>query len=111
MFPFLGKTVARLWPLVLAAWILLLAGTWLVAPAWGDVTLGGDVNFLPGDASSRRGEELFKETFPEEYSGSSVVVIVFREGGKLGDADKKFIEQAVVPALKKMAAQEASAAP
>src|SRR5262245_15035311 len=110
MFPFLGKIVARLWPLALAAWIVLLAGTWLDAPAWDDVTLGGDVNFLPEDALSRRGEELFKQAFPEEYFASSVVVIAFREGGALGDADKKFIDQVLTPALKKLAAQETGAA-
>src|SRR5438309_4266190 len=110
MFPFLGKIVARLWPLVLAAWILLLAGTWWLAPAWDDVTLGGDVNFLPEDALSRRGEELFKQAFPKEYFGSSVVVIAFRESGELGQADKKFIDQVLTPALKKMTAQETGAA-
>jgi hypothetical protein len=30
MFAFLGKAVAKFWPLPLAAWCLLLASTWFV---------------------------------------------------------------------------------
>jgi RND superfamily putative drug exporter len=112
MFPLLGNTVTRLWPLLLGAWLLLLVVGWRLAPAWEEVTQGGDVSFLPGDSPSRRGQELFKKAFPDEYADSSVVLVVSREEDATGlrDQDKKFIAQILTPALKKMAEEEGSPA-
>src|SRR5689334_18835107 len=105
MFQFLGKTVTRFWPLWLGAWILLLGLTWRLAPPWDEVTQGGDVVFLPDDTPSRRGEQLFKQAFPDEYFDSSVVLILSREEDSIGlkEQDKKFISQFLTPALKKLA--------
>ncbi|HEV3119054.1 MAG TPA: MMPL family transporter, partial [Gemmataceae bacterium] len=108
MFPLLGKTVARFWPLLLAAWIIVLAVEWQFAPAWDAVAQSGDASFLPENAPSRRGEELFKKAFPDGYAGSSIVLVLAREQNSagLGEQDQKFIAQVLTPALKAIA-QEA----
>jgi hypothetical protein len=111
MFPLLGKTISRAWPLLLGAWILLLVVGRFVAPGWDDVTQAGDVSFLPEDAPSRRGDQLFKQAFPDGYSGSSVVLVLSREEvAGLREQDKKFLEQDLTPELKKMAGQDDTAA-
>src|SRR4051812_42644660 len=112
MFPLLGKTVTRFWPLVLAAWLLLLGAGRHLAPAWDEVTRSGDTPFLPEDAPSRRGEQLFKKAFPDEYAGSGVVLVLSRDGDGTGlqESDKKFIGEVLTPALKKMAGQDGSPA-
>src|ERR1700688_3187554 len=107
MFPLLGKTVTRFWPLLLGAWLLLLGAGCYFAPAWDDVTQGGDSPFFPEDAPSRRGEQLFKKAFPDEYSGSSVILVLSREedGTELLEQDKKFSAEILTPALKKIAGE------
>src|SRR5947209_641802 len=79
MFRHLGNAVSRAWPILLVAWIILLIGTSLVAPAWDKIVKDGQFAFLPSDAPSRRGERLFKEAFPDEYFGSSIVLVLSRE--------------------------------
>src|SRR5258708_7288697 len=104
MFALLGKAVTRFWPLLLGAWLVLLGAGRTFAPAWDEGTQAGDAFFLPEDSPSRRGERLFKEAFPGEYAGSSVVLIVSREDGTgLREEDRKFLAQALTPALKELA--------
>jgi putative drug exporter of the RND superfamily len=105
MFGFLGNTVARFWPIVLGAWVLLLALSWALAPEWNAVTAGGEVASLPADSPSRRSEQLFREAFPDEYAGSNIVLVVARQGQELQDQDKKFIEQVLTPRLKQVTAK------
>src|SRR5947207_934068 len=104
MFPFLGKTVSRFWPLLVGAWLLFLAASWRFAPAWDEVTQSGDIPFLPDDTMSRLGEQLFKKAFPNDYADSSVVLVLSREEDETGllRQDKDFIAQILTPALKKM---------
>ena len=112
MFALLGKTVSRFWLLFLGAWILLLGAGGQLAPAWDEITQGGDVTFLPDDTPSRRGEQLFKKAFPDGYSGSSVVLVISREEDETGlqEEDNKFIEQILTPALKRIAGKKGSEA-
>src|ERR1700687_3742506 len=102
MFQFLGNAVSRFWPVFLGAWILLLVASARLAPRWDEVTQGEDIAFLPEDAPSRRGEDLFQKAFPDQYAGSSVVLVVSREEGGTGllDQDKEFINRVLTPALK-----------
>jgi RND superfamily putative drug exporter len=93
MFSLLGSKVARYWPAVIGAWCALLALGWLVAPDWETVTRSGEVEFLPKNAPSRQGDALFREAFPDSYSGSSVVVVLTREAQQLTEQDRKFVEE------------------
>ena len=104
MFGFLGNAVARFWPIVLAAWSLLLALSWAFAPDWNAVTAGGEVASLPEDSPSRRSEQLFRDAFPDEYAGSNIVLVVARQGKELQEQDKKFIEQVLAPRLRQATA-------
>src|ERR1700730_16473723 len=110
MFSLLGKIVTRFWPLLLGAWLLGLGVSWRLAPPWDQVTKSGDVSFLPDDASSRRGQQLFKKASPDEYVDSSIVLVLSREDSSgLLEQDRKFIAENLTPTLKKMAAEQESA--
>jgi RND superfamily putative drug exporter len=111
MFSFLGHTVARYWPLVLAAWLGVVAASRLFAPAWDSVTQGGNTAFLPADADSRRGERLFQDAFPDQYDGCTVVLVVSRDEGGLREEDNSFIARVLTPAVKEAAAETASVKP
>jgi RND superfamily putative drug exporter len=103
----LGRAVARFSPLLLGLWFVLLGAGWEFAPGWYEVTQGGDYAFLPDDTPSRRGEELFKKAFPDEYSASSVVLVLRRDGDGAGlsDRDREFLRRSLTPALKEQAAE------
>jgi RND superfamily putative drug exporter len=105
MFPWLGQLVRRAWPLLLAAWAVLLAGTWLAAPRWKEVAQDKDFAFLPADVPSRRAEVIFAQAFPEDQLASNIVVVLRRsETAKrpLPD-DLKFIQDQLEPGLRKIA--------
>src|SRR5262249_18511393 len=104
MFAFLGKAVARVWPALLVGWAVLLAVCWFAAPKWDAVTGGSETDFLPADAPSRRADQLLREAFPDEYAGSSVVLVLSRTGEHPQDRDRQFIEQALTPRLKEQVA-------
>src|SRR5262245_26163248 len=103
MFGLIGKVVARFWPVVLAVWGALVVLGWLFAPDWDAVTQTGEANFLPADSASRRGEQFFREAFPEGYSGSNVAVVLRREAAALTGQDRRFIEEELTPRLWKLA--------
>lgn len=104
MFAFLGKAVARVWPALLVGWAVLLAVYWFAAPKWDAVTGGSETDFLPAGAPSRRAEQLLREAFPDEYAGSSVVLVLSRTGEQLQDRDRQFIEEKLTPRLKERVA-------
>ena len=108
MFPILGRTVSRCWMVWLAAWVLLWAGTRAAAPRWNDVARDGQFNFLPSDVPSRRGERLLRDAFPGLRAGSSIVIVVAREGDRRGlsEADRRFIAEKLRPGLERIAQEE-----
>jgi RND superfamily putative drug exporter len=123
MFELLGHAVGRRWPLVLIAWIALLAVCVATAPHSLEVTQDGEFVFLPTDSPSRVAETLYRRAFPaaepaagdEEESrpagvqqnplGSNVVIIVRRTDrpGGLTDEDKRFVEEILRPELEEIA--------
>jgi uncharacterized membrane protein YdfJ with MMPL/SSD domain len=106
MFHALGNLVSRAWPLLLGAWIALLIVTARMAPSWEKVAEGGQFAFLPLDAPSNRGKELFKKAFPNEPLGSSAVLVLSRENEQLVEQDKTFIEHDLKPRLMRIAEEE-----
>src|SRR5260370_34653214 len=100
MFRFLGQTIARFWPAVLAAWAVLLAATWWCAPAWDAVTETGEIGFLPEDCPSRHSDALLHQAFPGESTGSTIVLAIVRDGTPLQVQDKKFIVEVLGPGLR-----------
>lgn len=98
MFQFLGRAVARFWPLMLVFWILVLTGVLYVSPSWDDVTKDGEFSYLPDNLPSREAEKLFKDAFTNDMLGSSVVLVVHRDVG-LFETDKTFIDKILRPRI------------
>ncbi|MBI3467397.1 MAG: MMPL family transporter, partial [Planctomycetes bacterium] len=69
------------------AWALLAVGIDRVAPRWDDVTLDGDLAYLPDRMTSVRGERLFRRAFPERISKSEMALVIERQDGPLSAAD------------------------
>lgn len=93
MFAFLGQFVARRWPWVIAAWLVLVALVRFVAPAWDDVTKDGDLAFLPASMPSVQGQRLAAEAFAATRAKSELVIIAARQDRKLSPADLKIADQ------------------
>ncbi len=110
MYQSLGNLVSRIWPVLLVLWIVVLLGLRAITPQWEDVVSDGEFRYLPNDVLSRQAEELFSSAFTKDLLGSSVIVVVRREGGDTGltDKDRAFIEETLKPALEKIAEEEGS---
>ena len=95
MFDRLGTIVARHWVLVLLFWAVLVAGIYLVAPRWDDVTHDGDFAYLPEPMTSVQGERLLEAAFPDVLFKSQVVLVVARPGGRLERSDYRIADRLV----------------
>ena len=93
MFQKLGHFVTTRRAIILLVWIVVLIGTTVVAPQWDDVVEDGEFQFLPFDAESRVAERLFKQTFPDDFLSSSIVVVAYRESGTIDADDEQFIHE------------------
>jgi putative drug exporter of the RND superfamily len=102
MFARLGRIVARGWIAWLVAWVLLFAALRAYAPPLASVTRAGEFDFLPPDVSSRRGQEVLESAFPGAASGSSVLLVVYRNGEKLRPADRQFVQNVLAPRLESL---------
>uniref|UniRef100_A0A7C2JZK1 MMPL family transporter n=1 Tax=Schlesneria paludicola TaxID=360056 RepID=A0A7C2JZK1_9PLAN len=94
MFDRWGQFVVRFWPVVLAIWIVGLYAVAKRAPALSDVVQTGEFKFLPPNSPSLVAERNFKQAFPEEASGSTLAVVVRRNGAgkQLTDEDLAFVD-------------------
>src|SRR5689334_9395327 len=108
MFHFLGRAVSRFWPLFLGAWLLLLVGSYLLAPPWDEVAQDREFAFLPPDAPSRVSQEVFGRAFPDQHANSAIVVVLYRGNDQPADVprDKQFIQDVLEPELRQIAEAE-----
>jgi putative drug exporter of the RND superfamily len=116
MFRRLGHIASRFWPVLLAGWIAALVAVQIWAPRWKDVIRDGEFRYIPERYSpdfgffgnrqlrSRMGEAVFKESFSRDLLGSSVVIVLRREGNSQGllPRDRAFIRDVLVDRLKKI---------
>ncbi len=107
MFRLLGEAITRFWPISLVAWVVVLIITALLAPPWQSITKDSDVAFLPEQSPSSRGDLLFQESFPDQRSGSSIVLVVARATDKLSDEDQAFVTDTLAPELVKLGKEHA----
>jgi putative drug exporter of the RND superfamily len=107
-FNFLGRSVQRAWYLWIAAWLLLLIGTWYFAPSWNVVAQDKEFAFLPRDSPSIQAEETFKKAFPNDHLASSIVLVLSRTEDTPGhlEKDKTFIQDVLEPGLRDIANSE-----
>jgi putative drug exporter of the RND superfamily len=102
MFDRLGHFVSRNWEVLLTGWIVALALLWWVAPKWETVIYDGEFRYFPEHFPSQQAEKVFTKAFSNNLLGSNVFIVVRREKGDgLLDEDKTFIEDTLVPDLKK----------
>jgi len=93
MFHRLGNLVTRHWAVVIFAWLAAVAGLKLAqqldyAPRWDEVTLDGDLEFLPAETTSVRGMRLLRRAFPADRAKSQVVIVLARRNRRLTVADR-----------------------
>src|SRR5688572_26212278 len=93
MFYRLGEFVARRWLWVIVAWVVVLVALRYSVPRWDDVTLDGDLEYLPREMTSVRGDRLLTEAFPESRTRSQIAVVIERADGKLTAADDQWIRE------------------
>ena len=103
MFDRLGNFVSRNWEVLLTGWIVAFALLWWVAPKWETVIYDGEFRYFPEHFPSQQAEKVFTKAFSNNQMGSNVFIVVRRENGgdSLLDEDKTFIEDTLVPRLKK----------
>ncbi|MBI1914205.1 MAG: MMPL family transporter [Planctomycetes bacterium] len=108
LYRLLGHVVRRAWPLLLAGWALLVVATRLAAPPWDEVAQDREFAFLPQDAPSRRADEVLEKAFPDDRLASNIVLVLRRSENQRGalDRERKFIEDVLEPALRKIAEDE-----
>lgn len=76
--------------LVLIGWVLLALGLKMVAPSWQEIALDGDLDYLPREVDSLRGERLLADAFPDEKAKSQAVVVLSRGGEPIVADDRRF---------------------
>ncbi len=104
MFARLAAFVLRFWPAWLSGWLLLLLASSWAAPALDDVVTSGEFAFLPADAPSRRGEDLFERAWGKTVPSRVVIVVSCKaEGEQLNDDDHRFIDEVLAAALVELA--------
>ena len=101
MFGLLGQFVARFRVAILIGWVALAALLVSVAPPMLSVLKEGEFAFLPEEAASRQAELQFKEVFPDDLFGSTVIILVRRPSRQTAlDADDlSYIHDKLVPVL------------
>lgn len=85
-----ASLINRHWHWLLIGWIVLAGGLKLIAPGWDEVAKDGDLEYLPAEVASLRGERLLQEAFPNEKAHSQISVILSRGGEKLEADDRRF---------------------
>ncbi len=105
IFRFLGQTVRRAWPLLLAVWAALLVYAWFAAPPWDEFAQDKEFSFLPEDSPSRRAAGVYAEAFPENKAASNIVLVLYRQNrvDDTFDRDRTFIKDVLEPALREIA--------
>ena len=108
IFSLLGRSVRNFSYLWLAGWVILLLVTWHYAPSWDVVAVDRDFEFLPNSALSRKAELVYKQAFPENQLGSSIVLVLHRSDSSPEhlQQDKQFIDEVIEPGLRAIAIED-----
>ena len=108
IFRSLGHLVARFWPILPLAWIGIVVAVSVAAPEWDSVLAEGEFEYLPAKAPSLVGEKVFEGAFKKNFWGSSVMVVVRRDGGtspQLTAQDRKFVAEVLAPRIQQLAVE------
>src|SRR5436305_543125 len=78
MYRILGNSFRSMWISIafVAAWVIVLAVAVCCGADWRRVTVNGEVAFLPNDSPSVRADQVYKNAFPLQYSGSNIAIVI-----------------------------------
>lgn len=99
LFQRLGQFVVRYRVAILLGWIVLAVCARFAPPHWDDVTLDGDLAFLPPTTPSVLAEKALAEAFPGNEGKSQFVVVISRADTPLSEEDLKFADRLAAPFL------------
>jgi RND superfamily putative drug exporter len=86
----IASLINRHWMWLLIGWVVLAVGLKMAAPTWDAIAKDGDLEYLPANVPSLRGERLLQEAFPNEKAHSQVSIILSRDGEQLTADDRRF---------------------
>lgn len=97
LFQKLGKFVVRYPIAILCFWTVFALAAAILPPHWDDVTLDGDLAFLPAGLPSVEAERLFREAFPHRQAKSQLVFAISRKDQPLDEDDLRFADKMASP--------------
>ena len=93
MFETIANLVVRRGRLVLAAWVAVTVGLYLIAPPWDQVFRDDNVRFFPPGYPSVVGQDLLERGFPRAAASAQIVLVHERRDGKLTPEDLAHVEK------------------
>jgi len=96
-FQKLGKFVVHYPTAILCFWTAFALAAAVLPPHWDDVTLDGDLAFLPAGLPSVEAERLFREAFPQRQAKSQLVFAISRADQPLSEDDLRFADKMASP--------------
>ncbi|PQO44554.1 MMPL family transporter [Blastopirellula marina] len=96
-FQKLGKFVVQYPVAIIVFWAIFAISAAVLPPHWNDVTLDGDLAFLPKTMPSVEADELFREAFPQRQAKSQLVFAISRADAPLDEDDLRFADRLASP--------------
>jgi RND superfamily putative drug exporter len=93
MFGRLGHLVLRARVPIVVAWLLLVAGAFVLVPSLASLTASQEAGFLPRNSPARLAAERLAAAFPERQAAATATVVFSREGLPLSDADRAAVAE------------------
>lgn len=93
----LGAFAARYRLALVVGWVVIALGIGIFAPRISEVTTSDITTFLPEDAPFREAFRVYGETFPNDSSGSSYLLVVNAPDGILNTNASTFSERIDTP--------------
>lgn len=97
LFQKLGKFVVHYPIAILCFWTVFALAAAVLPPHWDDVTLDGDLAFLPAGLPSVEAERLFRDAFPQRQAKSQLVFAISRKDQPLTEDDLRFADNMASP--------------
>ncbi|RCS50624.1 hypothetical protein DTL42_10990 [Bremerella cremea] len=96
-FQKLGKFVVQYPLAIITFWVVFAVLAIALPPHWNDVTLDGDLAFLPKNMPSVEADALFRRAFPQRQAKSQLVFAISRADAVLSEDDLRFADQMASP--------------
>ncbi|MEW4452896.1 MMPL family transporter [Bremerella sp. JC817] len=96
-FEQLGKFVVRFSLVIIVFWTVFTLVAAVTPPHWDDVTLDGDLAFLPANMPSSIAEKLYRDAFPQRQAKSQIVFAISREDEPLDEEDLRLADRMASP--------------